>query len=96
MIYLGSTIKRCRTVRTLTLDELAIETGLSKGYLSLVESDQREPGLSAINSIATALDVPIEILVLLAARSGELDELSEQRVGKLKRAVWKLVDHHED
>lgn len=93
-MYLGSTIKRCRIAQTLTLDDLAIEAGLSKGYLSLVESGQREPSLSAINAIANALNIPIEILVLMAARSDQLDELDSKNVKKLQKAVWKLVDQH--
>lgn len=94
-MQLGSTIKRCRTVRAFTLDELAVETGLSKGYLSLVESDQREPSLTAVDSIATALDVPIEVLVLMAARSEQLDDVDEKHLRRLKSAVWKLVTPRE-
>ena len=94
-MQLGSTIKKIRTIRAFTLDVLAEETGLSKGYLSLVESGQREPSLGSVESISKALDIPIEILVLMAARSDEFDELTEGSLSKLKDFVWKLVEPDE-
>ena len=64
---LGKAIKRCGTVTKLTLDQLSKDSGISKSHLCLVENNDREPSISTIKSIANALDLPLTVLVFLAA-----------------------------
>lgn len=63
---LGERVKLARTKRGLTQDELAERSGLSNGYISLVERDgdreKRGPGVGSVNQLATALGVPVEWL----------------------------------
>jgi len=88
---LGATIKKCRTASEKTLDSIAEETGLSKGYLSLVESNKREPSLSTVSSIAAALGIPMEIIVFMAAREDEIWELDKEQLKQLKLGLSELV-----
>lgn len=87
----GSTIKRIRESQKVTLDDLASRTELSKGYLSLVENDRREPSMSSLQTICHSLDVPIEVVVLLAAKGSSIDEVSIESVEKLKSLLLELV-----
>jgi transcriptional regulator with XRE-family HTH domain len=45
------------------LDQLAERTGLSKAYLSRLESAERQPSVATLLSLARVLDVPMSVLL---------------------------------
>ncbi len=53
--YLGENLKRLRRSRDWTVERLAGEVGLSKGYLSMIETGKRSPHWSVIMRIIHAL-----------------------------------------
>ena len=53
--YLGENIRRLRQSRDWTLDRLATAVGLSKGYISLIESGKRSPHWSVLMRMIHAL-----------------------------------------
>jgi transcriptional regulator with XRE-family HTH domain len=53
----GRNIRGMRHVRSLTLEEVAIACGLSKGQMSKIENGHISPPLSTIERIAKALEV---------------------------------------
>ncbi|MDG4831015.1 cupin domain-containing protein [Solwaraspora sp. WMMD1047] len=55
----GSRMRQFRTERGLTLRGLASRSGLSIGFLSQVERGVSSIGLTALNSVAAALDRPV-------------------------------------
>ena len=67
MSRLGETIKLTRSEHRLSLAQLARTSGLSKGFLSQVESGRSNPSLDSLAKIAQALDTsPTQLL----ARAG--------------------------
>jgi len=56
---LGSQIRSLRRQQGMTLDDLAGEAGLSKGYLSKLERGLKTPPISTLANIARALSVEI-------------------------------------
>ncbi|WP_293695686.1 helix-turn-helix transcriptional regulator [uncultured Agrococcus sp.] len=54
---LGQRIKHYRTRAGKTLDEVSVPVGLAASQLSLIENGKREPRLSQLDAIATALEV---------------------------------------
>ncbi|MGO3885225.1 MAG: helix-turn-helix domain-containing protein [Mycetocola sp.] len=60
---LGHRIRHFRVSAGLTLDQLGGRTGLTVSHLSLVENGKREPRLSALTTIATALNVDLSDLL---------------------------------
>ena len=60
---LGNRIKTLRKSQNLTLDILAQQSGISKGYLSRIENAQNDSSFSVLLKIARALSVPIGILL---------------------------------
>jgi transcriptional regulator with XRE-family HTH domain len=56
---IGRVIRGLRKARGLTLTELAEKSGLSIGYLSLVERDRATPSINALHAISRALGVTI-------------------------------------
>ena len=55
----GAEVRALRKARNLTLSRLAAASGLSVGYLSMVEREKAMPSIKALMSIAHALGVTI-------------------------------------
>jgi len=69
LITLGRRIRHFRTERALTLDGLSAAVGTAPSQLSLIENGHREPRLSLLRAIASALDVPMSELLAAEAPS---------------------------
>jgi transcriptional regulator with XRE-family HTH domain len=63
MVALGGFIRGRRAVAGLSLRELAERTAVSNAYLSQVERGLHEPSLRVLHAIATALAVPLDLLL---------------------------------
>lgn len=56
---LGRRVRDVRRRQQLTLEELSALVGKKPAYLSLIETGKREPKLSAVMELASALNVPV-------------------------------------
>lgn len=56
---IGPKIKACRQELNLTIPQLAVTTGLSRGFISQVENDKVSLSLDSLQKFATALNVPV-------------------------------------
>jgi len=81
-LTLGRRIRQLRTDNGLTLDQLAAAIGRAPSQLSMIENGHREPRLSLLRAIATALGVTFEEL-------WETEPLSER--SRLEIAVEKAM-----
>jgi len=63
LMTLGRRVRHFRTARGLTLDDLSAATGTAPSQLSLIENGKREPRISLLGAIATALDVAVNDLL---------------------------------
>ena len=60
---LGRRIRKLRKMQERTLDSLAQEIGLTKGYLSKVETGRQTPPLATLSKLAKALGTDLAGLV---------------------------------
>jgi transcriptional regulator with XRE-family HTH domain len=60
---IGRRIKASRINKKFTLEQLANQTGFTKGYLSRIEKSEKSPPLSTLGIIARALGITISFLV---------------------------------
>ena len=60
---IGKQLRLRRKEMGLSLRELGEMAGVSAGFLSQVENDQVSPSLNSLQSIATALEVPMFFLL---------------------------------
>jgi transcriptional regulator with XRE-family HTH domain len=89
---LGKAIKLCRIQKNIKQSELAGLANISVAYLSLLEQGKRDPSFSTIENIAIALDIPLSIIIFLAADSNnELKDLSPELVDKLSSTALNLM-----
>jgi len=63
LVTLGHRIRHFRGEHGLTLDQLGERVGLAGSQLSLIENGRREPKLSTLHELATALDVDLTQLL---------------------------------
>src|SRR6478609_8832452 len=62
-LTLGRRLRHLRKARGLTLDDLGRQVGVTPSLLSLFENGRREPRLTLLRSLATALDVTVADLL---------------------------------
>jgi len=60
---ISENIKKLRIQKKLTLQDLSLRTGLTKGYLSKVERAQKAPPYSTLTKIAAGLELEITTLL---------------------------------
>lgn len=87
MNQLGQRIRTAREQKKLTLDELALKTGLTKSFLSQVERGKSNPSLSSIRLIVQELNIP-----LVSLFENSTKNLSGVVVRKNKRKNFQLPD----
>lgn len=75
---IGERIRRQRKKLGLSLRELGARTDLTAGFLSQLENDQISPSLNSLQSIATALQVPM-FYFLDGARPSSVVRAGERR-----------------
>jgi transcriptional regulator with XRE-family HTH domain len=63
-MQIGRKIRDLRLRRALTVHQLALATGLSKGFISQVENDRTSPSLATLADLARALDTSVAYLVV--------------------------------
>lgn len=79
----GRAIKLCRNQRSMTLKDLSDKAGFSQSYLSLLETNKRDPSLSTIENVALALNIPFSLLIFLASDKDDLAGLSPDLASKM-------------
>lgn len=88
---LGKAIKLCRTQKNLSQSDLALASGISVSYLSLLEKGRRDPSFSTVKGISEALDIPTSILIFLASENDEMGDVSPELAEKLSHTALKLI-----
>ena len=81
-LTIGRRIRRLRTDRGMTLEELAAAVDRAPSQLSMIENGRREPKLTLLQAIARALGSTLDALL----ESEPLDERSTLEIG-LERAM---------
>ena len=81
---IGKAIKDLRKQSGFKQVEFADKCGLSQSYLSSIEKGNKEPTLSLLKQISSALSMPMPILVFLS--------LDKDDVSRKKRDAFELLE----
>lgn len=68
-------LKSLRNARSMTIDQLAEISGLSKGYISLLENNKRQPSSEVLTVLSQSLKVKITELIDEGELPYDLDAL---------------------
>lgn len=58
-VYLGDRLRAARQARSLTIDEVAKMSGLTKGSLSRIERDEHSPSVASLVAVCRVLSLPV-------------------------------------
>lgn len=87
MVAIGKGIRIVREAKGLRLGDVGKYAGVSVPFLSLVEKGEREPSLDVVLRIATALHVPVDVLLLLTQSGKTTLRTSDRRALGLVKAI---------
>lgn len=87
---IGKILKYLRTATDTSQAKLARELGVTPGYLSLVESDRREPSLPFLRSAADYFRIPAGFLLLDDTRLNKFRPKQRKLLQEIRR---NLVDY---
>jgi len=65
VVLLGQNVRRLRQQRRLSQEELALDAGMKRSYLSDLERGTRNPSVKALGRLAEALSVDPAVLLTL-------------------------------
>lgn len=88
---IGKAIKLCRSQKGWTQFELSKRTGIAISHLSMIERNQRDPSMKAMQAMANAFGMPLNVLVFLAAEPQDLAGITTELKEKLSRAALELL-----
>lgn len=89
---ISKSLKLCRTQKGMTKTKLSELADISVSYISLLEQGKRDPNLSTVNKICSALNIPVSIFMFLAADSNELNGISNELAEKLSLTALQLIE----
>jgi transcriptional regulator with XRE-family HTH domain len=69
----GKALRVARAIQGIQQKELAERSGFDRSYISLVEKNRRKPSLKAVRSLSRSLEIPANMLTLLAMEPEDLD-----------------------
>lgn len=78
-------IKIFREAAGLTQERLAVDVGISRNYLALLEAGQRDPSLHTLQRISEVLTVPVSILTI------EIDSAMKDPLDKLLLKTYEIA-----
>ena len=88
---IAKALKICRSAKGLSLETVAERSGISISYLSRIENQKREPTLPLIERLASALSIPVAILIFLASDPEDLKGLDAQTEKRFSQLALELM-----
>ena len=83
IVSYGRAVRIVRAARGFSQKELASRAHVDPSYVSLLESEKRDPGVATVERLADALGVPPHLLSLLAAEETDLAHVSQDGAGTI-------------
>lgn len=90
----AKTLKIIRAVKNISQQELATLTSISKSLISRIESGERSLTNANLNTIASKLNIPKNVLKLLRYSYAENKKISEEEMLIISKSLLRLI--HEE
>ena len=88
---IGESIRIVRTRLGLKQGELARRTGVTQSLVSLIENGRRQPTVGLVERLCQAMDVPPQLVLLLACELREVRDEYREVLEKLSLAMLELL-----
>ncbi|MDX2379468.1 MAG: helix-turn-helix transcriptional regulator [Acidimicrobiia bacterium] len=95
----GSELRRWRTIRRFSQEELALRSDVSQRHLSFLENGRSRPSSEMVTHLAIALDIPLRarngLLTAAGFAPSYTDEaLDGERMAELRSSLERMLDAH--
>lgn len=87
----GNAIRVSRAARRMSQKDLAVRLNLDASYLSLLEKGTRKPSLDTLEAVARVLEIPLDLLLLLASEKDDLRSVPQDQVYRLGQQVLDMI-----
>lgn len=99
-MQLGTVIASNRKLKGLSQGELAIKVGVSQTYMSQIERNKKEPAISLLNKIATAIGIPVPVLFFLSLEEKDVPPRKlnsfKEEFPRLSATIKSFFDDHSE
>ena len=86
MTNIGRVLRSLRQFAKLNQQQTAHELGISKSYLSEIESGKKDPSLDLLREFSNFFDVPLSLIMFLSEDQGT------KRSGTLKERTLRFLE----
>lgn len=83
----GKGIRIARALAGIRQKQLAKLSGLDASHISLIEKGKRKPSLQVLEKLSKALNVPQDLLILLAAGSNDLKSRTPAEIHRVAESL---------
>ena len=90
---LGSTIKEIRLKKGFKQNSFAKMCDITQAYLSKIESNNKEPNVSVLKTIASQLEIPLPVLFFLAIDSDDVDPRKKEAFQLIDGMVKSIINN---
>ncbi|MFA5135881.1 MAG: helix-turn-helix transcriptional regulator [Patescibacteria group bacterium] len=84
-------IKIIRAAMGISQQEFAQKTSISKSLLSRIESGERKLSKANLKKMLIKVNIPKDLMDLLALEKKEISKISEDEIEKLGKALVKII-----
>ena len=89
---IGTAIKKLRQRHNISQLNLVKKLGISQGYLSLIEKGDREPSFELVKHIAEALDIPQQLILIIACANSTHNKKYARQLKKITLAIDDILN----
>lgn len=89
---IGGAIRKYRLLKGLKQSDLARKALISPSYLNLIEKNVRYPGIDVLSQISNSLEIPLPVLVFMASKPDQIEEITAPDIERLKSAINGFFD----
>jgi transcriptional regulator with XRE-family HTH domain len=90
----GKALRLARVLANLNQKELADRAGLDPSHVSLIEKGTRRPSLAALEKLSSALRIPNDLFILMAAEKKELKLREPKELQRAFQSMARLLLEH--
>jgi transcriptional regulator with XRE-family HTH domain len=91
----GKALRLARALANINQKELASEAGLDPSHVSLIEKGTRRPSLATLEKLSSALQIPNDLFVLLAAEKNDLKLRDSEELKRASESLARLLIQYE-
>lgn len=75
----------------MTQKELAKKADMSPSYVSLIEKGKRDVSIATLETLANAMNIPVEIILFMGADQSKLSRLSPALADELSMSILETL-----